>query len=72
MDKSVLKTYLLSVKHYVSDRVYYYQKVKNYAKFVDVLLSGKPVVKGSATKLGMMIISRQIFEIIEFSKGLVS
>jgi hypothetical protein len=56
MDKSVLKTYLLSVKHYVSDRVYYYQKVKNYAKFVDILLWGKPVVKGGATKLGMMII----------------
>ena len=55
MDKSIMKTYLLAVKHYLSDRVYYYQKVKNYAKYVDILWSVKPVTRGNS-KLGMIMV----------------
>jgi hypothetical protein len=52
MDKSVVKTLLLSVRHYLSDRVYYYKKVKNYAKYVDIFLAVKPVPAKATPKLG--------------------
>lgn len=54
MDKNLVRTYLLAVKHYLSDRAYYYQKVKNYAKYTDIILSVKPVAKKGA-KLGTIV-----------------
>ncbi len=69
MNKSVLKTYLVSVKHYLSDRVYYYQKVKNYAKFADIVLSVKPVAKDRGSNLGMNV-SEACFSYLQKNYGM--
>ena len=60
MDKSILKTCLLSVRHYLSDRLYYYQKVKNYAKVADILVAVKPL-GGARNKLGTYYLPASIF-----------
>lgn len=36
------------MKHYLSEKGYYYQKIKNYDRFFDILSAVKPTVKGSS------------------------
>lgn len=43
-----MKNYLLAVKHYLSDRLYTYQKARPYAKYSDLILSVTPVGKGNS------------------------